>query len=258
MGLLDFIGGVVDTIGSAISSAVNTFVDGASLVVDGLSGIAHMIGEGIKDICEKIGSEGMLLIGSIALSILIPGFGIPEILSIIQVVAKVAQMLNIGGNDSPEELGMKAEIADKKPDDFDSTEDYIKYLNEEVKLEPDAVDKLTPEERAKYGLIGCALDIKAIQEKYHVELSPDFLRDITVMKLSGEEVGSLVKELSDKGIEKAQEVTDYLRGNPISSPKSEISATIFHSVKENNPELSDEQVENKLCEMEDDLRSSTI
>lgn len=255
MGLLGSIfGGICDL----FSSAVETFCDGVSLVVDSISSALSSIGEGIKSICEAIGSEGMLLIGSIALSLLIPGFGLPEIFTLIQIVAEVAKMLNVGGEDSPEELGMKAEIADKKPDDFDSTEEYIKYLNEEVELEKDAVDKLTMEEKAKYGLIGSSLDIMAIKEKYNIELSPDFLRDVTIMKLTPEEVGTCVKDFADKGIEKMQDMTDYMRGNSIESDKSTISSTMLDSMKSLYPELSDEQLENRLSEMEDELRSSDI
>lgn len=255
MGLFgDIIGGVCDF----ISSAFSTFCDGVSLVVDSLSGLARTIGDGIKSICDKIGTERMLLIGSIALSLIIPGFGLPEILAIIQTVGQVAKMLAVGGKDSPEELGMKTEIADLKPDDFETTEAYIKYLNKEVSLEPDAVDKLAPEDRAKYGLIGASLDIKAIQEKYHIELSPDFLRDVTVMKMSSEEVGTYVKDFAEKGITKMQDMTDYLRGNPIDSEKSTISSSMLDTMKSLYPELSDDKLESKLSEMEDALRSSNI
>lgn len=241
-----------------VSSAVETFCNGVSLVVDSLSGLARTIGDGIKTICDKIGTEGMLLIGSIALSLIIPGFGLPELLTIIQIVGQVTKILQVGGKDSPEEIGMKTEIADKKPDDFESTEQYLKYLNEEVNLEPGAVDKLSPEERAKYGLIGTALDIKAIQEKYHIELSPDFLRDVTLLKMSGEEVGAYVKDFAEKGITKMQDMTDYLRGNTIDTDKGKISSSVLDTMSTLYPELSEEQLESKLAEMENELKNVNI
>lgn len=255
MGFLD---GFVSGVCSFVSNAIDTFCNGVSLVVDSLSGVARTIGDGIKAICDKIGTEGMLLIGSVALALIIPGFGLPEILTIIQIVGQVAKMLNVGGKDSPEEVGMKAEIAEKKPDDFESTEEYLKYLNEEVHLEPGAVDKLTPEDRAKYGLIGSALDIKAIQEKYHIELSPDFLRDVTIMKMSGEEVGTYVKDFAEKGITKMQDMTDYLRGNAIDIEKGKVSSSMLDTMRSLYPEMSEEQLESKLAEMENELRNSNI
>ena len=254
MGFGDFLSGVCDF----VSSAFSTFCNGVSLVVDSFTGLARTIGEGIKDICEKIGPEGMLLIGSIALALIIPGFGIGEILTLIQIVGQVAKMLNIGGEDTPERLGMKSEIADKKPDDFENTEEYIKYLNDEVELDPKATDNLSKEELAKYGLIGVALDIKAIQEKYHIELSPDFLRDVTLLKMSGEEVGNYIKDFSEKGIYKMQEMTDYIRGEAIENDKSKVSSTILETMKSLYPELSEDQLESKLAEMVEELKYSDI
>ena len=254
MGLSDFFSGV----GDFVSSAFCTFCNGVSLVVDSLSGLARTIGDGIKDICDKIGTEGMLLIGSIALALIIPGFGLPEILSLIQIVGQVAKMLNVGGEDSPEEIGMKSEIADKKPDDFETTEAYLKYLSDEVKLEPKATENLSAEDRAKYGLIGAAFDIKALQEKYNIELSPDFLRDVTVMKMSGEEVGNYVKDFSEKGITNMQNMTDYLRGEAIDTDKSKVYSAIIDTMKSLYPELNDAQLESMLSDMEIKLKNFEI
>lgn len=252
MGFGDFFSGVCDFVGSAFE----TFCDGVSLVVDSLSGLARTIGDGIKAICDKIGTDGMLLIGSIALSLIIPGFGLPEILTLIQIVGDVAKTLHVGGEDSPEELGMKTEIAEKKPDDFETTEEYLKYLNEEVNLDPREVKNLTPEDRAKYGLVGASLDIKALQEKYHIELSPEFLRDVTLMKISGEEVGTYTKNFSEKGITKMQDMTDYLRGNAVNSDKSTISSSMLDTMRKLYPELSEDELESKLSDMESELRNT--
>ena len=254
MGFSDFFSGACSFVGNAF----NAFCNGVSLVLDSFSGVAKAIGEGIKGICDAIGTEGIMLIGSIAFALIIPGFDIFEIISLIQVVGKIAQMLNVGGEDSPEELGMKSEIAEKKPDEFASTEEYINYLNTKVKLEPDAIDKLTDVERAKYGLIGSALDIKAIQEKYNIELSPDFLRDVTIMKIPDEEVGKYVKDFSEKGITKMQEMTDYLREKPIDNDKRIISSSILETMSSLYPELNNEQLQDKLCGMENDLRIRSI
>lgn len=252
MGFGDFFSGVCDFVGSAFE----TFCDGVSLVVDSLSGLARTIGDGIKAICDKIGTDGMLLIGSIALSLIIPGFGLPEILTLIQIVGEVAKSFHVGGEDSPEELGMKTEIADKKPDDFETTEEYLKYLNEEVNLDPSEVKNLTPEDRAKYGLIGASLDIKALQEKYHIELSPEFLRDVTIMKMPGEEVGTYTKTFAEKGITKMQDMTDYLRGNAVDSEKSTISSSMLDTMRTLYPELSEDELESKLSDMESELRNT--
>lgn len=244
----DFIGGVLSGVGSFLS-------EGLSMVLDGVTGIATTIGDGIKAICEAVGSEKLALIGCIAISILIPGFGLPELLTLIQCIAEVAKILGVNeGQDSPQELGMKAEIADKKPEDFDSIEQYIKYLNEEVELEKDSVEKLEKEDKVKYGLLGTALNIKAIEEKYDITLSPEFICDVSKMKLSGEEVSQFIRTFKENGINKMQDMTDYLKGNPIETEKSEVSDSIKEAISELNPKLNKQEVEVKLFEMRDELQ----
>lgn len=245
----DFIGAVGDCIGNAVSS----FSNGVSLVVDSISGAMRGIADGIKSICDSIGTEGMLIIGSIALSLIIPGFGLPELLTLIQIVGAIAKALSVDSKDTPEETGMKAEIADKKPDDFESTEAYLKYLSEEVKLPEGTKDKLTTEEKVKYGLIGAALDIKAIQEKYKIELSPDFLKDVTLLKMDSEEVGSFVKNMKDNGITNMQDMTNYLKEEQVEADKSQIRDSMTETIKELYPEISEDQIEEKFKEMENKL-----
>lgn len=247
----DFVGGVISGVGSALSG-------GLSLICDGLNGITRTIGDAIKTMCETLGSEGLGLIGCIAIALLIPGFGLPEILALIQVIGQLAKALDVGGEDSPEELGMKAEIADRKPEDFDSIEEYIKYLNEDVELDTDAVEQLSEIDKAKYGAMGAALTIKAIEEKYNINLSPDFLRDITIMKLTGDEVAAYIEEFKENGIDKMQDMTDYLREKPINASKQDVSESMLSVMKELYPELSNEQLEEKIIEMKDELMEVSI
>ena len=252
---MGFFSSIGSAIGSAISAVGSALSGGLSMMVEGLTGIAATIGNGIKSICESVGSEALGIIGCIAVAILIPGFGIPEILGIIQCIAEVVKILDVNeGDDSPEELGMKAEIADKKPEDFDSIEEYIKYLNDEVKLEDNAAENLSETDRVKYGALGTALNIKAIEEKYDINLSPDFLRDITLMKLTGEEVAKCIDKCKENEIKDVQDMTDYLRGNSTQSDKSTVSEAIVESISEVYPELSKDEVEVKLCEMSDNLK----
>ena len=125
-------------------------------------------------------------------------------------------------------------------------------------MESGAIDNLTEKERVKYGLIGSALDIMAIHEKYHIELSPDFLKDVTQLKMSGEEVSAYVKEFEKKGITKMQDMTDYLRGYDISTDKEVLSSSMLETLKTLYPEKDENQLQNKLGDMEKELRVNNI
>lgn len=260
MGLLGFLGdcvsGICSAVGSACSAVGSALAGGLSMIADGLTGIASVIGDGIKSICEALGSEGLALVGCIAMSILIPGFGLPEILTLIQIIGEIAKILGVNeGEDSPEELGMKAEIAEKKPEDFDSIEQYIKYLNEEIELEKGSVEKLSELEKAKYGALGAGLNVKLIEEKYDIALSPDFLRDVTMMKLTGEEIAQFISTFKENGMTKMQDMTDYLRDKPIETEKSSVSNSMIDAMAELYPTLSKEELYVKLYEMKDELKT---
>ena len=245
-----------DAVGDFFTGVGSALSEGLSTVLEGVSGLAREIGNGIKSLCDKIGSEELALIGCIAIAILIPGFGLPEILTLIQIVAEVAKILGVNsGEDSSEELGMKTEVADKKPEDFESTEAYIKYLNDEVKLEDGALENLSEIDKAKYGAMGAALNIKAIEEKYDVSLSPDFLRDVTIMKLSSEEIAQFIDTFKEKDITKMQEMTDYLREKPIEEERGKVSDSMIEALSQLYPECSENEIEEKLVEMKDVLNN---
>ena len=226
MGFGDFIGGLFEGVGNVLHSAV-----------DALTGVVKDIGNAIEGLCQKIGGEGIMLIGLIATSILIPGIGIPELLGANK------------GEDSPEELGMKAEIADKKPEDFDSISEYIDYLNEQVSLEEGASENLSPEEKAKYGSMGAALNIKAIEEKYNVGMSQEFLSDVSKMKMTSEEVSQYIKEFSENGIDNMQDMSDYLKDKNTSADRNKVADSMIKAMSELYPECSSEELEQKLVDM---------
>lgn len=242
-------------IGSFIGSCCETFISGCSLVISGISDALKEVGEGIKSICESLGSTTMLLVGAVALSILLPELTITQILEIVELIGKIAELFNIS-EDKPEEVGMKAEIAPRKPEDFDSIQEYIDYLNTEVELEEGASVKLSAEDRVKYGAIGASLEMLALMEKFNVAITPEFLRDVATLKLSEKEVGAYIQEFSERGISNMQDMTNYLRNARTESDNCDISGGMFEAMKKLYPELSAAQREAKMCQMEETLRAS--
>lgn len=248
----ELIGGAADFIGGAFRSVGSFLSEGLSMVMDTVSDIAATIGDGIKSLCESLGSETIALIGCIAIAILVPGVGVPEILALIQTIAQVAKILGVNeGEDTPEELGMKMGLSDKKPEDFDSIEDYIKHLNENVDLEEGAIEKLDDEEKAKYGAMGAALNIMAIQEKYGVTLSAEFVQDVNRIKLSSEEIAEYIKTFKENGITKMQDMSSYLKDQPLENEKANVASAMMQATKEVYPELNENELAMKIYEMKE-------
>lgn len=246
-GVCSVVGSACSSIGSALSGALS---EGLSL----LSGVGREIGERIKSVCESIGPS-LLPIATFAMSLIMPEATLAKLSNVCDVVGTVAKLLGVGGDDSPEELGMKMEAADRRPSDFEGVEDYLRYLNDEVKLESDAVDKLTDEDRVAYGLMGAALGVNAVYDKCSIKMTPTFLKDVVALELPKEEVGAYVKDLAAGGVTNMQDMTNYMRREPLESDKPTVYSSIMGTMRELYPELSDSQLDDKLCEMEDKLRN---
>lgn len=233
MGFFSAIGSFISGVGSAICSVIGT------------------IGSNIATVLGGIGSK----IVSLATA-LIPG--LRELSAIIEIVTKVctiidgiAKILGLKDDeDTPEELGMKAEQSDKKPDDFDNVEEYINYLHTQVELDKEKMNNLQPEQRAGYMAVGSAIYIKGLEEKYGMDLPADFWLTVASLKLSSEEVKSYIDSFKANNLD-VMDMCDYLKGNHLPEGKSasNISNAMISALHESNPELNEDDLYSKLQDM---------
>lgn len=150
----------------------------------------------------------------------IPGL---ELINVISIAAKiihaVVEFLGIKAEEDPEVLGAKAEQSEKSLEDFDNdVEAYIKYLKEEVELDKERFEKMTPEERMGCKAIGMALETKAVEEKIGgIEISPECLATLTKIQSAGinidaKELVGIVQALKEQGITNMNDVVEFLDG----------------------------------------------
>lgn len=186
------------------------------------------IGAAVVSTCAKIGGELMSAVGAFAKDLVtgpIPGIT-PNIKSIvlgkiltlvIDVISAVADALTEKPKEeTPEEIGLKAETADKKPEDFDSINDYIEYLRNDIKVDEERLKEMDEKERATYAAIGAGLYVKQVEEKYNVDLPPEFWRSTAELrnegKISEEMPSDLIEFMKEHGIESGATFSDYLSG----------------------------------------------
>ena len=226
--------GIFGAVAGAIGSAIGTVLSGASAICSALGGVVGALG---STFCTS------LVAGITAL-------GVGDVIAVIMVVAKViswiAEKLGLTTEgEQPEDLGMKAEQADKKPEDFDSIEEYIKYLREEVEIDKEKMEKLSPEERAKYAAVGSAILVQGIEEKYKMQLPAEFWCTVTDRKMDGEQIKCLIETFKENGMTDMEDLDDYLNNRKIESgtPRSEISDTIVEAIKKQNPGISQEDID---------------
>lgn len=184
-----------------------------------ISAVGGFISSAASTIGSAISGFAKSAFGIIA-KLPIPGL---ELINIISIAAKiihaVVDFLGIKSEEDPEVLGAKAEQSDKSLEDFDNdVEAYIKYLKEEVELDKERFDTMTPEERMGCKAIGMALETKAVEEKIGgIDISPECLATLTKIQSAGinidaKELVGIVQVLKEQGITNMNDVVEFLDG----------------------------------------------
>lgn len=241
MGLFSAIGGFISSVGSAIIGVCET-----------VGGVLKTAAEGICNFAGNIIEKGKELFPEIEpLRVILDVVG--------TVVSKIAEFLGIKKEeqDSPEELGLKTEEADKDLSDFESTQEYIDYLHNEVKVDEAKKKSLSPEQRAAYCTIGSSLYLDASAEKLGIEkgdITADVLLDCAKLKMDAEEIVAAINKLKEEGL-KPQNMSDYLHNSSEATfeDKKKVGSAMMAAFKEVDPELSDSDIVDKLSEMRQEL-----
>lgn len=190
---------------SFFSSVGSFFSSVGSAISSGLSALGNAFSSGLSSLCSAIGGTalGQAIGGAVAkltgiIGVAIPGINILQIVILaVQIVSKIAESLGLKEKekDEPEELAMKAENENaKKTEDFDSTEAYIKHLQEDIELSKEEKEKLrnmSPEERAAYHMTGTYLYLKGINEK--LGFDTEGIKNPELIGINGEILSDLIK-----------------------------------------------------------------
>ena len=152
MGFWGSVGSFFSSVGSAISSAVSSvgraIVDTATSIVNLGIEMATKVGQAIKAVAEHLG-------------ILTP-------------------------EEKLEELGEKAMMSDKKPEDFDSFSDYINHLRNDVPIDREKLGSLDEKELMVRSSIGAAITLKGINERLGTVVTPEFMATVAKPGFNGQ------------------------------------------------------------------------
>lgn len=231
--------GMFSGIGSAISSVVSS-------VCSAIGGVCSSIGGNLFSGASGIMGLAKGLVGSVVCVTL------PEIVLAIQaigaIISTIAEVLGLKGKEeTPEELGMKAEEAEKKPEDFESTELYIEYLRKEVEVDKEKLNNLKDEDKIKYAAIGSSLYIKGIEEKYDMKMPVEFWTTVADLKMDGNQVKEYIDSFKKHKIEDMGDMTGYIKNDlQDGKDKGKISEAMIDALKEINPELGENDLYDKL------------
>lgn len=193
-----------------------------------IGSVCSAVCSAVSSVCSSIGGAIMGGIGSLA-PVISPWLSIA--VAVISVLAEI--FTEKPKEEKPEELGMKAEQADKKPEDFDSINDYIEYLRQEIKVDAAKLENLSEEERMKYQAVGLGLYVKNIEEKQGMKLDPAFLKVVPEMINLGytaQDIGNLMQSMKKNGVNDMKMSPEFMKGELL--PGTPERKQVFTSVKD--------------------------
>lgn len=193
-----------------------------------IGSVCSAVCSAVSSVCSSIGGAIMGGIGSLA-PVISPWLSIA--VAVISVLAEI--FTEKPKEEKPEELGMKAEQADKKPEDFDSINDYIEYLRQEIKVDAAKLENLSEEERMKYQAVGLGLYVKNIEEKQGMKLDPAFLKVVPEMINLGytaQDIGNLMQSMKKNSVNDMKMYPEFMKGELL--PGTPERKQVFTSVKD--------------------------
>lgn len=220
MGLFSAIGGFFSGVCSAISSAFSSL--GSSLTT-----FATKIVELAGPLLETVG----------------------------KIASLVAKFLGVTEElENPLELGLRAEMSDKKPEDFDSYKDYINYIKNEVKIDEEKLKNASDIDKAKYSAIGSGILIKGIEDKKGMDIGADVFVALakigmeTLDKMGGARGVDAILDTFKDG--KLSEFAKYVSGD-LNSVKDKImvSDKLTETFKNLNPEMDIKDIQKEVMDM---------
>lgn len=233
-----------------------------------ISGIVSGIGSAITSVCSSIGgllSTGAASIKQFASNILEVGhkvlgldpLGIFSVIS--NMISGIAEVLGLKqkDEDSPEELGMKMEQADKKMEDFSSTEEYIQYLHKEIELDKEKMNALSMDEKAAYTSIGGYTYLKGVSEKLDFDqpIGPELVMDYVRLDMQPEEFVTYMEKMKEANVENPSDFSDYLHNQSGSLETAQkVKSGMMVALQQLNPGMDAEAAMQSIMDMKDVLK----
>lgn len=208
-------------------------------------GFLDLIGSAASFLASTVSTLGGALMGVASNLIKVAGPLLDKVGGAIQMVAVLLDILK--PDEKPEELGAKALVSDKKPEDFDSNAEYINYLRNEVQLDKEKFDKASVTEKIVRTAVGASLVANGIEEKKGFNIPLTFWVKVAQQTFKAKEINSLIDTFKadnlDKFIASSEGKLSY---------KDEVKTgdKLVEMYKDLEPNLSNEEIEEKVMKLE--------
>lgn len=197
----------------------------------------------IGSVASKIGSE----IAGAATSIANLGVSLAE--KVGEAIKNVGISLGvIRPEDNLEELGEKAMLSEKTPDDFNSINEYIEHLRDDVVIDKEKFDSLSDVEKLARSSIGASITLKGINAKLDTVVSPSFMATVAAQDLDAKEIIGTIKAYKEKSLS-TDHYSLYLKDELSIDESHKHGSALVEAYRKLEPELTTEQIEDKVMEL---------
>ena len=184
----------------------------------------------IGGICSAIGGAlgGALGIAATAIAGLV---GSPVFGAVVGLISLVSTVLGLTKKDEKqEELGAKAMLSDKKPEDFDSYQAYIDHISD-IKLTPEMKDRLKTDEgfKTQCTSIGASMQWYGLNEKMGINMDiPSFVKLVEAGVKTPEQFQAIASTFKSKEVE--PKISDAIECKLPMKEKVEVMDTLKEGV----------------------------
>lgn len=214
--------GFFSTIGNAICSV-------AKAACSVISSAASVIGGGVKEAAMQIAGLGVSLASKVA-----------------EAIKSVGILLGvINPEENLDELGEKAMMSDKKPEDFDSINEYIDHLRNDVVIDRENFSSLDEKELLARSAIGASITLKGINDKLGTSITPEFMAAVALQELEAEEIVATIDTYKKNNLS-TEEYNLYINDELDIAESNKHSNALVDAYQKLEPELSIEQIEDKV------------
>lgn len=175
-------------------------------------GLFSAIGGFVSGLCSSIGGAigGFLGTAATAIAGLVGG---PVFGAVVALISAISTIIGLTKKDEKqEELGAKASLSDKKPQDFDSYQAYIDHVSN-IELTPEIKDKLKNDEsfKTECTTMGASLQWYGLNEKIGIMMDiPSFTKLVESGIKTPEQFQTIANTFKSKEVEpKISDAIDY-------------------------------------------------
>ena len=230
-----------------LSDITDTFKDFIEDVTPKIAEIAVKLGPAVNAICVAT---------TVAAKVLFPELNITGFVMIIGEIAElVTKIAELFGDKHPEldalDLAMRSEKCEEKPENFDSYNEYIDYLANNIEADKEKMENLSDEDRMAYLLSGMAIREKQISQNVGAEVSPKLFVDGYKAELSAEELGEFIDICVEKSLNN-MDLGDYFKGNKLEQKEqTEMRSYLHDSIQKVNPDMNESEIQERIYDMKE-------